>query len=76
MTFDDIKFVPHATVPGAVMGRLDLQNGIRLSVVGGGFGLYGDGVDTFEVLVSTHDDVIGHQTREDIDELIAGLEKE
>jgi hypothetical protein len=77
MTFDNIKFERHSVIPGAIMGRLELPNGIRLSVVGGvDAGLYGNGVNTFEVLVSTHDDVIGYQTREDINVLIASLAKE
>ena len=75
MTFDNIKFERHSTIPGAIMGRLVLPNGISLSVVGG-VGAYGNGVNTFEVLVSTHDDVIGYQTREDINELISNLAKE
>jgi hypothetical protein len=77
MTFDNIKFERHSAIPGAIMGRLVLSNGISLSVVGGvDAGLYGNGVNTFEVLVSTHDDVIGYQTREDINELISNLAKE
>lgn len=77
MTFDNIKFERHSTIPGAIMGRLVLPNGTSLSVVGGvGVGLYGDGVHTFEVFASTHDDVIGYQTREDINALIASLSKE
>ena len=78
MTFDNIKFERHSTIPGAIMGRLVLPNGISLSVVGGiDAGLYGNGVNTFEVLVSSiHDDPIGYQTREDINELIASLSKE
>jgi len=77
MTFDNIKFERHSAIPGAIMGRLVLPNGTSLSVVGGvDAGLYGNGVNTFEVLVSTHDDVIGYQTREDINALIASLSKE
>ena len=77
MTFDNIKFERHSVIPGAIMGRLVLPNGISLSVVGGiDAGLYGNGVNTFEVLVSIHDDVIGYQTREDINELISSLSKE
>jgi hypothetical protein len=79
MTFDNIKFERHSAIPGAIMGRLVLPNGISLSVVGGiDSGLYGDGVHTFEVFVSTHDDAFGlcYQTREDINELTASLTKE
>ena len=42
-TFDDISFVPHPNVTGGVWGFLTLPNGISLSIVGGGTGLYGAG---------------------------------
>ena len=84
MTFDDIKFETHATIPGAVMARVHLPNCVQVSIVGGGYGLYGDGVDTFEVMASyegtgetirlqEYDDVLGHQTRQEIEELLARL---
>lgn len=47
--FSDLKFKPHKVVPKAVMSSLDFDNDHFISVVGGGTGLYGDGVTTFEV---------------------------
>lgn len=70
---------PHTVVKNAVHGILTLPNGLFLSIVGGGIGLYGDGVNTFEVMVCRSDgemdgdDVHGHLTIAEIEELIAEL---
>jgi hypothetical protein len=50
-TFEDLKFKKHPNqwMVGAVQATLDFDNGHFVSVVGGGNGLYGDGVNTFEV---------------------------
>lgn len=78
--FDDIVFKPHhlSVVPGnedAIMGVLDFDNGYFASVVGGGTGLYGDGVITFEIgfedLETGNIDVIGWLSKGEIsDEMI------
>jgi len=49
LTFKDIEFKPHRVVKGGVQGLLNLPNNITVSIVGGST-LYGDGIDTFEVL--------------------------
>lgn len=80
-TFDDISFVPHPNVAGGVWGFLTLPNGISLSIVGGGAGLYGDGIHTFEVLASNKDGtpalpadgIMGWQSKEEINILIEQL---
>jgi len=48
--FEDLEFQPHQ-IPGAVQAVLMFENGYGVSVVGGHPGLYGNGVDTFEVAV-------------------------
>lgn len=50
-TFEDLKFKQHSNtwMEGAIQGYLDFDNGHFVSVVGGSQGLYGDGVNTFEV---------------------------
>ena len=69
-TFKDLTF---ETRDGdqAKMGRLDLGNDIQISVVGGGNGIYGDGINTWEIAffqggdflpISKFDDVLGWQT--------------
>jgi len=52
--FDDIVFKPHhfsdmRGMEDAISGVLEFDNGYFASVVGGGTGLYGDGVTTFEI---------------------------
>ena len=47
-TFNDIKFKLHPNGMGGILGQMDLDNGYKISVVGGGRGLYGDGKLTLE----------------------------
>ena len=78
--FDDIVFKPHplSDVPAmgdAIIGVLEFDNGYFASVVGGGTGLYGDGVTTFEIgfedLETGNIDVIGWLSKGEItDEMI------
>ena len=88
-TFNDLTFTKHPNgIDGAVQAKLVLDNNITLSVIGGA-GLYGDGTESFEVgawyndsslklsywiRLSDHDDVIGWQSKEDIDQIIQRLE--
>ena len=81
--FEDIKWKQHRVGKGSIQGLLMLDNGIELSVVAGP-GMYSlpkdagnspDGFDKFEVAVIDQDgkfvgDVIGWQSREDINKLI------
>ena len=50
-TFSDLKFERHTNewMVGAIQAISKFDNGHFVSVVGGGQGLYGDGVKTFEV---------------------------
>jgi hypothetical protein len=61
MTFDDLIFGPHPLTqrdpqmwPDRVQAKQTFHNNYTISVVGGG-GLYGDGVETFEVAIFTPD---------------------
>ena len=86
MTFQDLKFAPHANgMHGCVQAKHELPNGITISIVGGSYGLCGDGIETFEVaawhkeghewiMLSEFDDVVGWQTKEEINEIIKKLE--
>ena len=89
-TFSDLEFNAHANVPNGIQAKLDLGNGIEVSVVSmkqktseyGG--LYGDASEgTYEVAVfrdgnmlplSPWDDVIGWQTEDEITELMGNLQ--
>ena len=53
--FSDLEFVKHP-LPGAVQAVLLFENGYGVSTVGGPLGLYGDGVNTFEIaVIHAHD---------------------
>ena len=59
-TFSDLKFGKHGNewMVGAVQSVLTFDNKHYVSVIGGGQGLYGDGVKTFEVGFPLSDDSI------------------
>ena len=89
-TFTDLDFNAHRTTNNAIRATLDLGNGIQISVVAhkdnqpSFGGLYGDASKgTYEVAVfhnddfvplSTADDVIGWQTKDDINDLMSKLQ--
>jgi len=78
-TFDDIQFQPHGAVPGAIQGSFGFPNpdggdDLWISIVGGGDGLYGDGVNTFEVWGSTMDDPHGWLTKEQVTQELLKLQ--
>jgi len=82
--FDDLVFTPHPNgIEGAVQSQHTFDNGITISVVGGWM-LYGDGIESFEVAawhkegyewlrLSEHDDVLGWQYKDEVTELIQKL---
>jgi len=49
-------------------------NGKWYSVVGGGIGLYGDGVKTFEVWGDDMDDPIGYLTKDEVEEWLLDMQ--
>ena len=89
-TFADLDFHAHRTTKNAIQAKLDLDNGIQISVVShkdkqpSFGGLYGDASNgTYEVAVfqgdnfvplSVADDVIGWQTKDDINDLMGKLQ--
>lgn len=69
--FEDLVFYPHRNGLGGRQAIMDFGNGHRISVVGGGFGIYGDGISTFEIWRSCDDDVKGYLTIDQVtDEMI------
>tara|TARA_R100000700_G_C3177919_1_gene153362 strand:- start:4970 stop:5356 length:387 start_codon:yes stop_codon:yes gene_type:complete len=63
-SFKDIKFTPHPSASNGVIAKIELDNGHWVSLVGAPFGgnnktvsnyggLYGDGINTFEMLSSS-----------------------
>ena len=84
-TFNDLVFVPHPNGMGGVQCLIYTDNGYTISIVGGR-GLYGDGVNTFEVAcwksdgdkewiqLSPHDNVVGHRSKDEVMEIILNIE--
>jgi hypothetical protein len=72
-TFEDLEFKAHRVIPEAVHALLEFPNGTNVSVVGGrsSSGLYGNGVDTFEVWYSDDEGPRGYQDIEEINEEFA-----
>ena len=57
----------HSVVPGATQWVLkDEEGNTVISVVGGGYGLYGDGVRTFEMYDFREEEPQGYLTKEEI----------
>ena len=73
-TFSDLKFYPHRNGLGGKQAIMNFDNGHRISVVGGGMGLYGDGITTFEIWRSCDGDVKGHLTKEEVTEEMVELQ--
>jgi hypothetical protein len=61
----DFERTTHKMVPGATQW-LWKNDDITISIVGGGQGLYGDGVVSFEMYDFREDDVQGYLTVEEI----------
>ena len=78
-TFSDLKFGKHGNewMEGAVQSVLNFDNGHYASVIGGGQGLYGDGVKTFEVgfpLPDNSIDVEGWLSPEEVTSLMIKIQ--
>ena len=89
LNFNDLDFKPHANHNDAVQARLDLGNGLEISVIAGidgRQGLYGDlEEDLYEVAVfnddgmiplSPSDDVVGWQSPAQVSILMAKAQVE
>jgi len=87
--FEELTFIPHRAAHNGVAARKNFDNGYTISVVSGD-GLYGDIDEsdfhnsTFEVAafdgkgefvkLTLHDDVIGHQTLEEVSQIMVRLQ--
>jgi len=82
----DLKFLPHPNGLGGVQCKIKTDNGYTISIVGGGIGLYGDGVNTFEVAawegdngewikLSPYNDVLAHQSIDEVHQIIDDISK-
>jgi hypothetical protein len=68
MTFpNDFKSIPHPVTPGATQWTLNDSKGKTIiSVVGGGIGLYGNGITTFEMWDFREEEPRGYLSTNDI----------
>lgn len=83
-TFEDLVFIPHRFISGGQHARLNFPNKYGISVLCGNPRFYCD-ENTYEVAIlyedgiccstSLTDDVLGYQTKEDINNILAELEK-
>jgi len=68
---EDFKKIPHHHIPGATQWLFEYNNDTNemISVVGGGYGIHGDGKTTFEMwdTMNMHDPQ-GHMTADDINQ--------
>lgn len=66
---EDFTEINHPVVPEAKQWLLkDKEEETIISVVGGGRGLYGNGIDTFEMFDFREDEPQGHLTKDEINE--------
>ena len=73
--FENLVFKSHPNGMGGVQATGNFPiNGKWYSVVGGGVGLYGDGVTTFEVWGDDMDDVIGWLTKDEVEEWLLDMQ--
>lgn len=66
----DFKKVKHNVIRNATRWVLHENGRIVLSVIGGGLGVMGDGVDTFEMMDFRDGEVYGHITADEINKYI------
>jgi len=73
--FENLVFKSHPNGMGGVQATGNFPiNGKWYSVVGGGIGLYGDGVTTFEVWGDDMDDPIGYLTKDEVEEWLLDMQ--
>jgi hypothetical protein len=68
---EDFTGKPHRVVPGAYQWLFEYNNDTdeMISIVGGGSGLYGDGITTFEMWDTKNmDEPQGYMTTDDINQ--------
>ena len=75
-TFEDLVFKPHGMIRRAVHAKMTFENGHKISVVGGcGFGIHGDGVETFEIWRSCDGGAQGYLTKEEVTQKMIELQE-
>mgnify|MGYP003658114345 CR=1 FL=1 len=70
---ESFKSESHEVVPGATQWIYTKPNQSKISIVGGGYGLCGDGINTFEMWDFDEDEPRGYQTKEEINEYLKSI---
>ena len=65
---EDFTLEPHKVVANANQWLLKQDDKVIISIVGGGIGLYGNGVTTFEMLDFREEEPRGYLTIDEINE--------
>ena len=76
--FDDLNFEPHSVIPNAVASSMYFDGNVGeewISIVGGGAGLYGNGVDTFEVWSHILPDPLSYLNKKEVTQEMLKLQK-
>lgn len=72
---EDFEAKRHPFIMGAMQWLLkDDEDNIIVSIVGGGRGLYGDGVTTFEMWDYSQDAPVGWQSKEEINDYLSFID--
>ena len=67
---DHFTSKPHGLIPNSTQWMYEDEDGNKISVVGGGDGLCGNGVTTFEMWDSSEDEPRGYMSKEEINNYI------
>jgi len=65
---DDFQEKVHTVIPGAKQWVYPKEGEVLVSIIGGGQGIYGDGVRTFEMFDFREGDVQSHLLKDEINE--------
>ena len=71
---DSFEKMNHPVIEGANQWLLKENNEIVISIVGGGKGLYGNGITTFEMWDYREDEPRGYLTKDDINNHLNNLQ--
>jgi hypothetical protein len=73
LTFQDLTFFNHRD--GGKQSRIDFVNGHWFSILGGSDFHYGNGIDTFELFTSEHDDTEAWAEVDRINEVLQDMQE-
>ena len=69
----DFEKIPHPVIPTATQWSYTKPNGTTISIVGGGFGLYGDGINDFEMFDFDEEGPRGYMSIDEINNYLSTI---